>query len=145
MEGSDFHTDMDSLSMRDLTRMMMDDDRPETFEVCDFTGNYSGDRIRFPGFSAVPGEVPEDDDPKLVPTKVRGDCSTEAWFADKDCKWLVFRDTDGDVAIIHIHALIARAEAYRKQFDEAKAETAAAEEQRLTANDQFAADPAKTD
>jgi len=112
-------SDMNGVSVRELTRMMMDEDHPEAFEVCDYTGNYSGERIRFPGFSPETSSEGVD----LNPTDhVRGDCSTEAWFADKDCKWLVFQDTDGDVAIIHIHALIKQAEEKRKEFDSAKAE-----------------------
>lgn len=105
--------DMDEMTVRQLTRMMLDDDHPEAFEVCDYTGNYAGDRIRFPGVGVTEGG-------DLKAAKVRGDCSTEAWFADKDCKWLVFRDTDGDAAIIHIHALIDKAKKLRKEFDEAK-------------------------
>lgn len=111
---------MDDLSMRDITAMMRDEDRPDSLEMGEYVGNYSGDRIRFPGVQLTGGEG----DLSLAPGEMRGDCSTEVWFADKACKYLVFQDTDGDVAILDIHHLIKRATEMRQQYDAEQAEQA---------------------
>lgn len=115
---------MDDLSMRDITAMMRDEDRPESLEMGEYVGNYSGDRIRFPGIELTGGEG----NLSLAPAEVRGDCRTEVWFADKDCKYLVFQDTDGDVAILDIHHLLKRAAEVRREYDEAKAEAQAGQD-----------------
>jgi hypothetical protein len=121
---------MDELSTRDLTQMMHEDDKPDGLGVGEFTGNYSGDRIRFPGLSGI--DIP-DATPQAV--EIRANCGTEVWFADKECQWLVFHDEDGDIAIVNIHGMIDSAARIRRAFDDRKDAKAQREQDKADAAD----------
>lgn len=125
---------MDQLSDRDLTRMMRGEEgKPDGLGVSEFTGIYSGDRIRLPGFTSVDieGATPE-------AVEIRANCGTEVWFADAECQWFVFHDEDGDIAIVNIHDMIDSATRIRKAFDDRK--NAKAQREQDKADAAFAAE-----
>jgi hypothetical protein len=124
---------MDELSTRDLTRLMHEGDKPDGLGVSEFTGNYSGDRIRLPGFTGV--DIP-DATPQAI--EIRANCGTEVWFADKECQWLVFHDEDGDIAIVNIRDMIDSAARIRRAFDDRK--DAKAQQEQDKADAAFAAE-----